>query len=198
MVKEVSAMGVARTIFRDPGALGAMARRCSSPDSMPYKGNTCVSPSEAPRCSAQRRISASPGRKARMSPAWSRWARRTVCATSSAAFSGFASSLPRTTSTGNIFPRLSTSGASRSRHKASVSMVADITSIRRSGRSTCCASRVSASATSVVRLRSWNSSKMTTETPSSPGSSTRRRTRTPSVSTSIRVPADTFCSNRIR
>ena len=77
-------------------------------------------------------------------------------------------------------------------------MVADIRRIRKSGRNTCCASRVSAKATSVVKLRSWNSSKITTETPSSPGSSTSRRTRTPSVSTSIRVPEDTFCSNRIR
>ena len=66
-------------------------------------------------------------------------------------------------------------------------MVADIMTMRRSGRSTCCTSRARAKATSAFMLRSWNSSKMITLTPSSVGSVTRRRVRMPSVTTSMRV-----------
>ena len=174
-----------------------MARRCSAGDSIPYSGHTAVKPKEEPSNCAQRRISASPGRKARMSPSYALCASRTALAMVSAAFSGVASA-PRSTSTGNIFPWLSTNGRSSSRHREVASMVADMSTSFRSGRSTSRASRTRASATSVVRLRSWNSSKITTETPSRPGSSVSRRTRTPSVITSIRVDGPTQCSKRIR
>ena len=42
MVSEVSAMGVASTTFRLPAGLGAMAARCSSGASRPYKGYTLM------------------------------------------------------------------------------------------------------------------------------------------------------------
>ena len=77
-------------------------------------------------------------------------------------------------------------------------MVADITTMRRSGRTTSCASRVSASATSEAMLRSWNSSKTTAATPSSVGSSTSMRSSMPSVITSMRVASDTRLSKRTR
>ena len=71
------------------------------------------------------------------------------------------------------------------------SRVADITSRRRSSRSTPCASRAKARPRSASRLRSWNSSNSTPATPSSPGSSRIMRVNTPSVTTSIRVSAET-------
>ena len=191
-------MGVASTTLRSPAPEGAIAARCSAFDSSPYSGQIRVCPSAPSNISAHRRISPSPGRKARMSPACSRWATRTQCATRSATSSAEASSGVWRISTGNIRPALSMSGASSARQIASASIVADISTIRRSGRSSDCASRVSASATSLARLRSWNSSKMTTPTPSSAGSSTSIRVRMPSVSTSIRVRADTRLSKRIR
>ena len=73
--------------------------------------------------------------------------------------------------------------------------VADITTSRKSGRSTDRVSDASASATSASRLRSWNSSKTIAATPSRDGSRCKRRTSTPSVTTSTRVDADTLDSN---
>ena len=117
---------------------------------------------------------------------------------SSEALSGVASSAGRRMVTGNIRPLPSTRGASRSLQRDRVSIVADIRTSRRSGRRICRASRVMARATSEGRLRSWNSSKITAETPSRAGSSTSRRTRMPSVSTSMRVRSETQESKRIR
>ena len=77
-------------------------------------------------------------------------------------------------------------------------MVADIITMSRSGRMICCDSRTRASAVSDVRLRSWNSSKMTMPTPSSVGSSTSILVMMPSVRTSMRVVAETFVSKRMR
>ncbi len=71
------------------------------------------------------------------------------------------------------------------------SRVADITSRRRSSRSTAWLSRAKARPRSASRLRSWNSSKSTPATPSSPGSSRIMRVKTPSVTTSMRVRAET-------
>jgi hypothetical protein len=76
-------------------------------------------------------------------------------------------------------------------------MVADITSILRSGRTRFWASRVRARARSEVRLRSWNSSKITAATPSRVGSATRILVATPSVRTSMRVREETLLSKRI-
>ena len=78
-----------------------------------------------------------------------------------------------------------------------VSIVADIRMIRRSGRRICCAWRVSASAVSAKRFRSWNSSNMIAPMPSSVGSAMSRRVRIPSVSTSICVCGERRESNRM-
>ena len=77
------------------------------------------------------------------------------------------------------------------------SMVADMTSSFRSGRTSCCTSRHRARARSAFRLRSWNSSNITSEMPSRQGSRCRRRVRIPSVTTSIRVAGETLRSNRM-
>ncbi|KAI8469772.1 MAG: hypothetical protein J3K34DRAFT_422769 [Monoraphidium minutum] len=76
--------------------------------------------------------------------------------------------------------------------------VADITSSLRSGRVQRWASRQRASARSASRLRSWNSSSSTAPTPASPGSACSRRSRMPSVTTSMRVDALTLLSSRTR
>ena len=196
MVRDVSAIGVARTTLRF--SPGAMARRCASGGSIPYRGCISVSPNELPSSSAQRRMSASPGRNARMSPSCSLCARRMTCATASVAFSGVASTAASTISTGYILPSPATRGASSSRQMASVSMVADIITILRSGRMMFLVWRTSASARSQLRLRSWNSSKMTVDTPSSVGSSTSILVRMPSVRTSTLVASDTRDSKRTR
>ena len=78
------------------------------------------------------------------------------------------------------------------------SIVADITRIFRSSRRPCCASRASASPRSASSERSWNSSNSTAATPFSSGSSRIRRVNTPSVTTSMRVLADTFEPKRTR
>ena len=59
------------------------------------------------------------------------------------------------------------------------------------GAARACRSRQSASARSDSSERSWISSRITAATPSRPGSDCRRRTSRPSVTTSIRVAAET-------
>jgi hypothetical protein len=78
------------------------------------------------------------------------------------------------------------------------SSVADITRMRRSGRSAPRASHVSARPRSALRERSWNSSKMTVPIPARSGASCTIRVRMPSVTTSMRVASDTFASPRMR
>ena len=78
------------------------------------------------------------------------------------------------------------------------SRVADITSSRRSSRSSAWPSRAKARPRSASRLRSWNSSNSTAATPSRPGSSRIMRVKTPSVTTSIRVRAETRDCMRTR
>ncbi len=78
------------------------------------------------------------------------------------------------------------------------SSVADITSTRRSSRSTARDWRVRARPRSACRLRSWNSSKTTIPTPSSAGSCCSIRVSTPSVTTSMRVRGPTRVSMRTR
>ena len=77
-----------------------------------------------------------------------------------------------------------------------VSIVADMMTIFRSGRRICWHWRVRANAKSELMLRSWNSSKITTDTPSSKGSAMSIRVRIPSVITSMRVDSDTRFSKR--
>ena len=70
--------------------------------------------------------------------------------------------------------------------------------MRRSSRSSPWASRASARPRSASRLRSWNSSKITQATPVSAGSPRIIRVNTPSVTTSMRVAAETFDCIRTR
>ncbi len=158
-----------------------------------------------------RRISRAPGRNTSTSPVSSRRARRTSCAV---IFSGESMGPPgpnggpgrggapfpaKRDSTGNVRPSDVTIGASpKSRATASPSSVADMTSTLRSGVRFSRASNTSANPRSACKLRSWNSSKITTAIPSSAGSVCNMRVRTPSVTTSTRVSRETRVSMRIR
>ena len=157
-----------------------------------------VPPRFPSRSSAHRLIPASPGRNANMSPSLSRWAAKTHLATSSAGFFRSMSFCAYRNSTGNILPLPSMSGAPSFPQISSVSMVADIIMMRRSGRRILCASRTSARASSEARLLSWNSSNITAETPSRAGSATSILPRMPSVNTSMRVFPEVLFSNLIR
>ena len=102
-------------------------------------------------------------------------------------------------STGNILPSAVTTGALPSScATAAASSVADITRMRRSSRTSACASRHSARPRSALRLRSWNSSKITIATPSSVASRCSQRVRIPSVTTSMRVLLLVRDSSRVR
>ena len=94
-------------------------------------------------------------------------------------------------------PSLEIDGASSALHIPSESIVADIMRILRSGRMSLCDSLIKARARSLVRLRSWNSSKITTLMPSRVGSETRILVIMPSVTTSTRVRGEAFLSKRM-
>ena len=96
-------------------------------------------------------------------------------------------------------PYLSMTGAcSSSRAKRAPSIVADITSTRRSGRSTCWLSMASARPRSLSRCRSCASSNSTADTPASSGSPRMVETKIASVITSTRVAAERLLSRRVR
>ena len=78
------------------------------------------------------------------------------------------------------------------------SSVADITKMRRSGRSDCLTSSASASPKSASSERSWNSSNSTAPMPLSSGSSRIIRVNTPSVITSMRVAGPVLDASRAR
>ena len=157
-------MSVASTTRRRPGGDGASAWSCSSSASAP--ASRCTStPGPRSSCSAIRLISPMPGRNTSTSPSSSRSARRTAEPTAASRRSSRDRGSQRT-STGNVRPALSTIGAgtpsiASRRANSAVSAVADIARMRRSGRSVAAASSVNARPRSVVRLRSWTSSKIT-------------------------------------
>ena len=99
-------------------------------------------------------------------------------------------------STGWLRPGERSDGASRNADTGPGSSVADMTTIRRSGRDVVWSRRSSVSARSVSTCRSWNSSSTTADTPRSLGSSRRRRTNKPSVTKRIRVASLTRDSKR--
>ena len=102
-------------------------------------------------------------------------------------------------STSNCRPSQVSTGAPSSRRLIrSVSAVADIVHIARSGRSVDATSMLKASPISVVRFRSWTSSKMRMLVPGSSGSFWSRRVRMPSVTTSIRAFSVITASSRVR
>ena len=101
-------------------------------------------------------------------------------------------------SSGKLRPALSTTGASPiNAAKRAPSSVADMATMRRSGRSAPCASSASASPKSPSRLRSCTSSNRIADTPASSGSFCNRAVRMPSVTTVTRVAADRFVSSRV-
>ena len=101
-------------------------------------------------------------------------------------------------STGKLRPALSITGASPSSSATRApSTVADMTSSRRSGRNAPCTSSASASPKSPSSERSWNSSKRMAAMPGSSGSSRIMRARMPSVTTRMRVLAETLRSMRM-
>ena len=140
-------------------------------------------------------ISAWPGRKTRRSPSCSERARRTTLAVAAAISREVDVSLMRSLSarsmaTGNDRPSHDRTLHPRDFDSHAVSIVADMMTRRSSGRNIRWVARSMASASSVYMLRSWNSSKMTAETPSRVGSEIIMRHRMPSVTTSMRVAAD--------
>ena len=166
---------------------------------MPNSGHTStVAPTLPSRSVATRRISRAPGRKTSTSPSCDAIASRTAETVASSrrcpALGG-----RKLVVTGNARPLLLTTGASPSSAATRPpSIVADITSRRRSGRRSDCVYRARARPVSPCNERSWNSSKQMSDTPSSVGSSSNIRVSTPSVTTSMRVPALMRVSPRIR
>ncbi len=199
MVRLVSAIEVASTTLRRPAAVGAIAASWAPGSSAPYSGWRSTPASRVPcRRSCTARISPTPGRNTSSEPGWWASAWRTAAAT----VSGRRCSRRGgrySTSTGWLLPALVSTGASSSSAASgSASSVADITITRRSGLSACCDSRTSARPRSASSERSWNSSNSTAATPPSSGSRWSMRTRMPSVTTSMRVRAETLVSTRVR
>ncbi|MCW0463656.1 hypothetical protein NB705_000729 [Xanthomonas sacchari] len=169
------------------------------PDAAPA-GATPAAPPPTPAASSAactRPISRCPGRNTSTSPGCCCSAcstARRVCASSDSSRRAGKCAI----STGKLRPALDSRGASRNCARRSPSSVADITTMRRSSRTCACTSRASARPKSAARWRSWNSSNSSAPTPSSIGSSCSMRVRMPSVTTSMRVRADTLFSKRMR
>ena len=198
MVSEVSAMDVASTILRRPAGAGLIAASCVRASRLPNSGTmSALAGTRPPSRSAVRSISRWPGRKARIDPSSFDRAPRIARATASST----GSSGPRSSwrmSTGKLRPSLSITAASpSSRATRAPSMVADMTSSRRSGRSAPCTSIASARPKSPSSERSWNSSNRIAAMPVSSGSSRIIRASTPSVTTRMRVLGPTLLSMRI-
>ena len=184
-----SATLVASTTRRRPSAAGAGP----APGARPAARRAAPAPRRPPpRLPRQRRarVSRRPGRNTSTSPG----CRASACSTARRTCASSASSRRAgtcSTCTGWLRPWLDSRGASRNAASRSPSSVADITTIRRSSRSEACTSSASARPRSADRWRSWNSSNSSAPTPGSSGSSWIMRVRMPSVTTSIRVRADT-------
>ncbi len=197
-VSEVSAMAVASTTLRAPG-IGASAARCPAASIAPKSGRI-AQPGRPASSASTRRISPSPGRKTRMPPSASSAACRTSAATAASKRSeGSAGRGSQRVSTGKARPSAVRTGTPPIRAATgAASSVADMTRSRRSGLSAARTSSASARPRSACSERSWNSSKITQETPGSSGSDWIIRVRMPSVTTSIRVRAEVLASPRIR
>ena len=81
IVSDVSAMGVASTTLRMPGAEGDMAICCFSGANCPYSGHMVVGERLSAKSLMHLSMSAYPGRKARMSPSCAACAWRMVVTT---------------------------------------------------------------------------------------------------------------------
>ena len=189
-VTELSATFVARMSFGC--GLGETARSCSSGDRSPCNGSM----SSPARCATAshsrivRRISAAPGKNTRVWPRCS-----SLSSNSTALFTCTCSSAGEygrclMVSSNSLPSDLNIGQPSRYRATGAASSVADITTIRRSGRVRC--SRFNnASAKSLSKWRSWNSSSTTASTPLRLGSESSRRVKTPSVTNRSRVRGPT-------
>ena len=188
MVIDVSATFVASTILRRsagraPGPAFRPANRHTAA-SRPGSARRPAVPNGGPFGGFRPRRAETPARRRRSdrgSAAWPRPARSAMVRLS-----------PRPP--GRIFrpgtagPGFPPSGSRPSNGRSgSGASVADITTSFKSGRTVCCTRRTMARARSLLRLRSWNSSKTTTPTDSRNGSSWSIRSRIPSVTTWIRV-----------
>ena len=199
-------MSVARTTRRRPAGEGANARSCSWRDSAPNSTRTSTSSGRPrpPSNESTRRMSAAPARNTRTSPSSERSAcPRPPSPRRCGGRPPWCSAGRHRMSTGWVRPSLVITGAGSSPRPItaatrSVSRVADMARMRRSGRSADRASRVKARARSAWRLRSWISSKITIPVPGRDGSCWRRRVRMPSVTTSMRVSRPTWRSSRVR
>ena len=202
MVSDVSAMAVASTTFR-PAPAGATAARCAASGIVPCSRCSATSGGSRPASAAATRpISAAPGRNISTEPGSAASAPSAVSASRRSRApgrSGAARPSRQRVSTGWARPsEVTTVAPPISAATGAASSVADMTRIERSPRSAPAMSSASARPRSASRLRSWNSSKMRCETPSSPGSRCSRRVSRPSVTTSIRVASETRASPRIR
>ena len=200
-VTEDSATLVASTMRRRPSGSGASASVCCSSGNSPCSGSKRTSPAATAGSVASARraspISRWPGRNTSRSPG--------SCASACSTQRRNCGSRPSSrragkyaTDTGYERPSDDSRGASIRAASAAPSSVADITSSRRSGRSCACTSSARARPRSPARWRSWNSSKTMAATLSRVGSSWIIRVRMPSVSTSMRVAAETLFSKRMR
>ena len=195
-VSEVSAIEVASTTRR-PSA-GRNARSCSAGGRSPCSGSTSApQPSSA---AWARRISPMPGRKASTSPACAASAARTARASASG----------RSRRVGDVARRV----ADRDRMRPPgafdhrrVQQRRQPGARRRWPTSPAAAAPAADGVAGRGRRpapdrlpapRSCTSSKITQATPSSPGSACSRRTSSPSVTTSMRVAAETAWSSRVR
>ena len=201
MVRLVSAMDVASTTFRAPSGEGRMASSWARLGNRPYKGTTltsfpvCLSSS---LCRAWR-ISPAPGRKTRMSPR--RFPQRGRNRFGDAGSHGESQILGGVHGIDRMHlpPRLRQTGASfKVPRRLSESRVADMTRMRRSGRSAPRTSRHSARPVSAWMLLSWNSSNTTSATSSNSGSLWIRLVNMPSVTASTRVRGPILESMRTR
>ena len=196
-VSAVSATLVASTTRRRGPARSA--RACSSSGCDPCSVQTSIPDCAASgaRARAVRRISAAPGRNTSTSPG-SAITRRTAASTRSSTRSPYPTS-SYSIATGCARPSdVTTPAPGRCAATAAVSTVADITTRRSSGRTVSWSSRTTASATSLCKCRSWNSSSTTTPTRSRNGSRTKSRANTPSVRNQSRVASPPARANRTR
>ena len=185
-VSEVSARSVDSTTLRRPAGAGATAESWASAGSEPWSRwtSTAARPSAPLRSSAWavRLISPIPGRNTRTSPddsdnavsiaevvTASRRSRR--CLGRQRTATGWVRPGAEITGAGTGEPAAAAGPLAPRRLATSPTLrVADITITRRSGRNKARASRVSARPRSAASDRSWNSSKITSEVPSRPGS----------------------------
>ncbi|MNJ33036.1 hypothetical protein D3C77_277150 [compost metagenome] len=200
IVRLDSAIDVASTTLRLPVGAAAIARCCCCAGSAPYSGVTST-PLGTVGASARstRRISFAPGKKTSKLPSWRSSALRTARVTVCSKGAWLAGASAYLVSTGYARPWLRiTAAPPNSVTSGSAFNVADMTSSRKSLRSSSWLCSANANPISPCKFRSWNSSKIMSPTPIKAGSCWSIRVRMPSVTTVILVRPDTLLSVLIR